>query len=171
MLTPPKKYLLAGFAGCGKSSLLKELQALHPLEQSFDLDSVIRAEFENIEAMVEKLGWDVFRQKEVQKLAELLQGDASMWVALGGGTLERGWSVIETFQDVRVIYIDCQFDTCWERIKNDPQARPLVRLGEEEMRRIYQSRIPLYERAHFKIKADGPADKLALALLHLVGLA
>lgn len=171
MLTPPKKYLLAGFAGCGKTSLLKELQTLHPLDQGFDLDSVIRSEFENIEAMVEKLGWDAFREKEVKKLAELLQSEASMWVALGGGTLERGWSVIETFQNVRVIYVECDFETCWERIKNDPKARPLVRLGEEEMRRIYQSRIPLYERAHFKIKAQGSTQQLALALLHLVGLA
>lgn len=171
MLTPPRKYLLAGFAGCGKSSLLKELELLHPLDLGLDLDTVIRGEFENIEAFVEKLGWDAFRDKEVQKLGELLQQDSSMWVALGGGTLERAWPVIETFSEVRVIYVDCDFETCWERVKNDPQARPLVKKGEEEMRRIYQSRIPLYERAHFKIKAQGSSRELALALLHLVGLA
>ncbi len=171
MLTPPKKYLLAGFAGCGKTSLLKELQSLHPLEMGVDLDLAIRGEFENIEAFVEKLGWDAFRKREVKALGELLQRDSSMWVALGGGTLERAWPVIETFSDVQVIYLETEFQTCWERIKNDPKARPLVRKGEEEMRRIFQARIPLYERAHFKIKAQGSTQELALAILHLVGLA
>ena len=171
MLTPPKKYLLAGFAGCGKSSVLKELERIHPLDHNLDLDALIRGEFENIEAFVEKLGWDAFRENEVKKLGELLKGEHSMWVALGGGTLERAWPVIETFSEVKVIYIDCDFETCWSRIKNDLKARPLARLGEEEMRRIYQSRIPLYERAHFKIKAEGSTEQLTLALLHLVGLA
>lgn len=171
MLTPPQKYLLAGFAGCGKSTVLKELARIHPLDVCLDLDSAIRGEFENIEAFVQKLGWDAFREREVKKLGELLEGDHSMWVALGGGTLERAWPVIETFSDVKVIYIDCDFETCWERIKNDPLARPLVRLGEEEMRRVYQSRIPLYERASFKMKAQGSSEQLALALLQLVGLA
>jgi len=171
MLTPPQKYLLAGFAGCGKTSLLKELEKLCPMEFNLDLDSKIREGYENIEAFVEKLGWDAFREAEVKKLGQLLKGDHSMWVALGGGTLERAWPVIESFQDVKVIYVECDFETCWERIKNDPHARPLVKLGEEEMRRIYQSRIPLYERAHFKIKSQGEVPELALALVRQVGLA
>jgi shikimate kinase len=171
MLTPPQKILLAGFSGCGKSTVLRQFSQLFPHIKTVELDQLSQGNYASIEDLVEDKGWDYFRQRELQLLQAQLEQPDPMVMALGGGTLERAWPVIERHPEVQVVYLEQEFEVCWERIKLDQVSRPLVALGHDSLRALYQTRVPLYQRSHFCLPARGNPRDLALAISRLVGLA
>ncbi len=164
----PDKILLAGFSGAGKSTVLRELaKAGAGRFRSFiDLDrETLGTEFPDVARLVAVLGWEGFRAREEKALRRLLRAPGPAVIALGGGTLERGWEVLAEYPEARVCHLDCPFDLCWRRLRGDAQVRPLAQGGEQAMRDLYQRRVPLYARADWRVDATQTPEEVALAIL------
>ena len=46
----------------------------------------------------------------------------------------------------KLVFLNVSFETCFKRIEND-RNRPLGALGIEELRELYQKRLPIYRKA------------------------
>jgi shikimate kinase len=170
MKTPQAQpVLLAGFSGAGKTTVLREIARFLPEKACLDLDLLVAADFASVGEIVQKEGWSGFRARELAQLKQVLARPDGFVLALGGGTLEQGWSVIETTK-VHVVHLNCPFETCWQRISNG-NDRPLVELGETALRRVFEERKPLYQRCPLRVDATQSPDEVALAILRLTGLA
>ena len=137
--------LLCGFMGCGKTSVGQAL--------SFRL----RWEFLDTEAMIEKRegksipqifsqqGEPAFRQME-QQVARGLGRRKNAVISTGGGFLMREETVRalrESAEGSAVVFLDCSFETCYERIRSSD--RPLVRANtREQLYEIFLNRQQRY---------------------------
>lgn len=151
---------VCGFSGAGKSTLLRRLSALADSEVNFiDTDELLfRKNAQNeshLGAVIERLGWEEFRRQE-RSLIEGLISDYSRltFVALGGGALSSNPDLF--FRDGKnsnLIWLYENFDTCWERIKEDP-SRPLVKKGKKALIALYHEREKDFSRAQFRLCWD-----------------
>lgn len=170
MKTPQAQHvLLAGFSGSGKTTVLAELVRFLPQVACLDLDQLIVQGHTSVAAIVEKVGWPGFRKRELNELKTVLARSEGVILALGGGTLELGWPVIES-AGVRVVHLDCPFETCWQRIATGTE-RPLVQQGEAALRRLFEERKPLYQRCQLRVDATRSPRDVALAIMNATGLA
>jgi shikimate kinase len=124
---------LIGFMGSGKSSvgaLLAARLGYHFL----DLDALIEERVgKPIRRIFEQDGEEAFRELETRALQDLP----------GAATF----------------YLEISFDVFWKRTASDP-ARPLLRKSREELRRLYESRLPAYREAGLRVDAGSrePAE-------------
>ncbi len=163
--------VLVGFSGSGKSSVLRALERELKGFLCRDLDQLTSKGYPSVAAMVQKVGWEKFRAAEVQALEAALNQGGAQVLALGGGTLTEGWPILEQFYHVKVVYLECPFELCWQRIQQHAEERPLVQLGEAAMRELFKQRKPLYERAHHRVDATLPLSDVVLAIRRLTLLA
>jgi shikimate kinase len=161
-------YLLCGFMGSGKTSLLKRLKAQNtePGASFFDLDEQLEQLHEStIEKLVESVGWETFRQKEAQQLAALLAPMRAGVIALGGGALEglpeEFWRKQEQGELV-FVWLNTPFETCWGRICSDA-TRPLVARGKSALEQLFSQRQALYARALVQLS---PEEQIGIDTMH-----
>lgn len=142
---------LCGFMGCGKSSagrlLAKKLNT-----EFIDMDDyIVSKEKMSIPDIFSSKGEQYFRDTEAGCVTELCSKDAV--IACGGGTMLNPVSAQTARANAAVIFIDADFETCYERIKNDT-CRPLVCLNtKEQLRQIFNNRRSLYS-SHSDITVD-----------------
>jgi len=148
---------LCGFMGSGKTTLMKTLQASTMIgsEINFvDLDQTIiesAGKFDSVDNFVSVLGWDHFRSRERELIFEYCKkGEEQNYiVSLGGGALsEGGLAIIKQNSNAKLLWVDTEFDVCYQRIKNDSN-RPLVKKGGDFLRELYNSRCEHYKQADF----------------------
>lgn len=165
-----KKILICGFSGSGKSTALQIIQDWDH-EGRFnliqDLDARIlknsRPKFNSIQEMVEKLGWDEFRKKERAEFESFLKEDSPAVLSLGGGTLTPLlWELYGGARSLKWIHVSAPFETCFQRLKLDQETepRPLLKLGELELRRIFQSREEIFLKIQTKWSNTGAIGEL-----------
>lgn len=173
MKSVPRKLLLAGFSGAGKSTVLRELANLGAQEFAafLDLDVLTRGDAGDVASFVARHGWDKFRAEELAQLEKILQGSESAVVALGGGTLERAWPVIKKYSDTQVCHLDVSFSVAWQRLAFDTEERPLASAGQEAMAALFLRRQGDYQKAHFSVNAARPPREVAMAILKAISLA
>jgi len=170
MKTPRAQHvLLAGFSGAGKTTVLRELARLLPQKPCLDLDQLLIADHGSVALMVEKQGWSGFRALELAQLKAVLARTETTILALGGGALEQGWGAIDQ-ATVKVVHLECPFETCWQRIAGGSE-RPLVELGEAALHKLFEERKPLYQRCQLRVDATQSPGEVALAILRLTELA
>lgn len=145
------KSFICGFSGSGKSTKLKELEKLEKYKGYvfIDLDDHIlktyAPDLEDLGLLIEQNGFEWFREVEKEQLLKLFKENSHIWVALGGGTLdEKLVTLLSEAQDIQGFWLDVDFSECWSRIKED-RTRPLVKLGEEKLREIYQNRLKFFK--------------------------
>jgi shikimate kinase len=88
-------------------------------------------------------------------------------VALGGGAPidEANWKIIVARSTT--VFLDCGFDTIWERIK-DTTTRPLLASrSRAELEALLEERRPRYMEAIHRADGDRPADVVAEEILKL----
>ncbi len=128
-----------------------------------DLDQWIEGRWgETISQMVKKGGWELFRERERQALAQALRGDdKSFVVACGGGAVLHKdlWTKIRA--DSLVIWLKASVDTIIKRMGHDPttvSSRPSLKTGmslKEEVLETLSERQPLYKAfCHDVIETD-----------------
>lgn len=138
--------------GCGKSTLLKHLKSDKELFL-VDLDDEIKKELDSLFGEdelgnhIRKIGLAKFREIETNVLENIdLDPKKVNIIALGGGALEKNSDFILNHKSSCLVWINTPFETCYERIKDDLN-RPLVS-SKEELKKLYLSRLPLYERSN-----------------------
>ena len=160
-LESPRAIFLAGFMGCGKSTIGRRLA--RALGWSFvDLDAEIERLADcSIPEIFAARGEDGFRDFEHAALleqAEMSRAAAPRVVALGGGTyaFERNRSLLR--QVGPTIWLDAPAETLWERVRLGSH-RPLAS-DRVEFLRIYAARKESYAQADCRIDASAAAEEV-----------
>jgi len=153
-----RRITLLGFMGCGKTSVGRELSNLLKLP-FLDLDSLIveRTGME-IPRIFERFGEEGFRKVEREVLEEVLRRSGGFVLSVGGGApaYKDNIDIINSFSTS--IFLETPFEELWRRISRD-ENRPLVKLGKERVRELYEKRLPFYGRADFKVNCEGKGVK------------
>lgn len=151
---------LCGFMGCGKSTVGKRLAEISG--RSFtDMDSFIEREAGmSIPQIFAEKGEPAFREMETEAVKKLACGGGV--VACGGGAMLKEINARIAAENGVVVYIDADFETCYERIAGDTNRPIVMNNTKEALKDIYDSRVPLYEK-HSSIRADGDLSPEAAA--------
>ena len=141
---------LCGFMGCGKSTVGKILAKKMGC-QCVDLDKYIEnTAGMSIPEIFDKYGEEHFRKLETEALAAF--ADIGGVVATGGGALlsEENGKVAK--RSGMVVFIDTYFNTCYGRIKNDPNRPIAYNSTREQLLERFDYRRPLYlAHSHYVI--------------------
>ena len=162
--------LLCGFMGSGKSFLMESLQKNSRGKGSFfDLDDEVFDKFgvgeDSLSSLIEKKGWDFFREKEFLCLKDVLNMASSTKafcvLSLGGGSLnEESLKLIKSTDRSVLIWLETSFEKCFERILRDGAGkRPLLKKGKRFIHKLYLERKSLYEKSHMSI-STGDLEKI-----------
>lgn len=133
---------LCGYMGAGKTTIGKKLAK--KLNYDFlDLDEYLEKKYaKKIIDIFAELGEEYFRKIETAELKELVKKDKIV-LSLGGGAVlkdENKTILKSTF----VVYLQANFDDCYERIKNSD--RPIVKSkSKEQLKLHFDKRICHYE--------------------------
>ncbi len=148
-----KRIFLIGFMGSGKTTVGKLLA--EKLGWKFvDIDELIeRKEGMNIRDIFKYKGEPYFRKLEKETLEEVLNKEENVIVATGGG-LGADPEALELMKENGfVIWLDVDFEEFKRRCSKDGN-RPLLRLGEEELKDLFDKRNLVYRQAHLRIEAS-----------------
>jgi len=168
---PPRRIVLTGFMGSGKSTVGPLLARW--LGWSFiDVDDVIETEAGcTIAELFTRHGEPAFRDREHATIARLAAGD-SLVLALGGGAIERAEtrSLLLSNPDTLLVHLEVELATTLTRCSGTEQTRPIL-ADQVNLASRYERRLPLYRSAHVSIAVDaltpGQVVDAVLAAAHL----
>lgn len=148
---------LCGFMGCGKSHIGRLLAQQRGMP-FVDLDRyIVEKEGRTIPEIFEQSGEGYFRQLEADCVREL---DSGYVVATGGGTLINESTAQYANEHGVTVFLDAEFEMCWERIKDDTNRPLVVNNTEEQLREIFEKRRVLYKKhSHVVAKVTGIEEK------------
>lgn len=152
-----KSIYLCGFMGCGKSYIGRLLAERHGMP-FVDLDEyIVEKEKRSIPEIFEQNGEPYFRQLEADCIKELEGGYV---VATGGGALINENTALYANTHGITVFLDAEFELCYERIKNDTNRPLVVNNTVEQLRELFEKRREIY-RAHsrFTVKVKGIEEK------------
>jgi shikimate kinase len=151
---PPRRIVLTGFMGSGKTTVGPLLAAR--LGWSFvDVDDVIEAEAgATIAELFARHGEGLFRDREHATIARLAARDALV-LALGGGAIEHPMtrSLLVTTPGTLLVHLEVELATTLARCRGTEQLRPIL-ADHANLASRYQHRLPLYRTAHVSIPVD-----------------
>ncbi len=136
---------LVGMPGSGKSKVGRELAPLLGY-QFVDLDAEVERAGQSIRQLVERIGWEEFRDRESQVLANRYT-NTSLVVATGGGILLRpkNWNYLG---HGLTVWLDVPVEILYKRLQGNT-TRPHLQNGDllRELQTLQEQRQPLYARA------------------------
>ncbi|HJP18450.1 MAG TPA: shikimate kinase [Nitrospinota bacterium] len=152
--------VLIGYRGTGKSTVGKILaKKLKRLLIPVD-DLIVKKVGMSIPEIVEKHGWDYFRDIESNVTKELSNQDNCI-IDCGGGVILRDENVENLKQNGKCFLLKAEIDTIISRIQGDAN-RPALKEGmsfREEQEKVLKERDPKYKAA-----ADVEIDTSILSL-------
>jgi shikimate kinase len=166
---PSRNLVLIGFMGTGKTTVGKALSKRTGLAL-MDVDHLIEEkERRRIADIFEKDGEPAFRKLEKETISRIASLAGQIITTGGGAVLDP-----DNFEALKknglVIALEARPETIYERVKGS-RHRPLLSSGELELeiRRLLESRRPIYDKADLKFSTDGKtaqqvADEIAAAL-------
>lgn len=163
---------LVGLPGSGKSAIGKE--AARRLGVPFaDCDREIERELGcTIAELFEHQGEAVFRQREAETLAALIDAGPSVIATGGGAVLHAGNRELLRTRTV-CVFLHAGHDLLWRRLRRD-RRRPLLQVADPEarLRELRAEREPFYrETARVVVEVDGlPFDRLVDEVVRRVAL-
>ena len=164
------RIVIVGFMGCGKTTVGRAL-AQRLGREMIDLDSFItEREGRTPAEIIEEDGEPAFREIETHALRDALKMDDARVIALGGGawTIEVNRALVAQ-HDCLSVWLDAQFELCWERITSSGDTRPLAP-DRESSYRLYESRCENYQLANARISVDQSDSMGALAATVLTSI-
>jgi len=144
------KIFLIGYRATGKTTVGKLLSSQLFFE-FVDMDKVIEArENTPIREMVDRYGWDYFRNKEYRLLEELILQHNNLVVATGGGAILHQEIWPKVMAAGMVVWLTADLETICSRLADDPKTtsqRPsLTGNGTaQEIASVLAERKPLYQ--------------------------
>ena len=163
--------VLIGMRGSGKT-IVGELLAQRLDKQFIEMDELIVQRLGlSIPEIVEKYGWEKFREVEEEITREVAELD-NVVNATGGGVVTREKNIQELKKKGKLVWLKVSLDTLLRRIGNG-QFRPSLtgRPQREDMETVLAERSPIYERvADFVIDTEGKTpEEIAEAIIKLYG--
>ena len=148
--------VLIGYRGTGKSAV-GELLALRLKMPCIGMDAeIVKRAGMSIPEIVEKYGWQKFRDMESEEARELAGLD-NIIVDTGGGVVERPENIEALKTNSIIIWLKASVDTIVSRIQGDTE-RPALTAGKtftEEVTEVLEQRIPKYKSAaQYEIDTD-----------------
>jgi len=168
---PPRRIVLTGFMGSGKSTVGPLVAAR--LGWSFlDVDDVIEAEAgATIAELFARHGEAEFRQREHAAIARLATGDGLV-LALGGGAIEHAATraLLLTAPGTLLVHLEVELATTLARCLGTEHIRPIL-ADQANLASRYQRRLPLYRAAHVSIPVDAlTPEQVVDAILQAAGM-
>ncbi len=141
--------VMLGYRGTGKSVISKKLS--HKLRRKlYKIDDLIsRSSGKSIPEIVEQDGWEFFRKKESDIVAEVSDQAKKSIIDCGGGVVLNDINIKNLKKDGVCIVLTASLETIIKRIKHD-QNRPTLEVGisfEEEQKKILKEREQKYHAA------------------------
>ena len=148
--------VLIGYRGTGKSAV-GELLALRLKMPCIGMDAeIVKRAGMSIPEIVEKYGWQKFRDMESEEARELAGLD-NIIVDTGGGVVERPENIEALKTNSIIIWLKASVDTIVSRIQGDTE-RPALTAGKtftEEVTEVLEQRVPKYKSAaQYEIDTD-----------------
>jgi shikimate kinase len=169
--TPPRRIVLTGFMGSGKSTV-GPLIASRLGWQFIDVDNVIEAETgAAIAEIFARHGESAFRDHEHATIARLATSE-NLILALGGGAIEREDTreLLLNAPGTLLVHLEVELNTTLARCSGTENTRPVL-ADHANLAARYHRRLPLYRAAHVSIRADARTpDQVADAVLEAAGL-
>ena len=140
---------MLGYRGTGKSVISKKLS--HKLRRRlYKIDDLIsQSAGKSIPEIVEQDGWEVFRKKESDIVAEVSSQAKKSIIDCGGGVVLNDANIENLKKDGVCIVLTANLETIIKRIRND-KNRPPLEIGlsfEEEQKQILEEREGKYRAA------------------------
>lgn len=152
--TPPRRIVLTGFMGSGKTTVGPLVAAR--LGWSFlDVDDVIEAEAgATIAELFARHGEAPFREREHATIARLAARDGLV-LALGGGAIEHSAtrSLLRAAPGTLLVHLEVELATTLARCRGTEHTRPVL-ADQANLASRYERRLPLYRTAHVSIQSD-----------------
>ena len=141
--------VMLGYRGTGKSVISKKLS--HKLRRKlYKIDDLIsRSCGKSIPEIVEQDGWEFFRKKESDIVAEVSSQAKKSIIDCGGGVVLNDENIDNLKKDGVCIVLTANLETIIKRIKHD-QNRPPLEVSvsfEEEQKKILKEREQKYHAA------------------------
>ena len=154
-------WVLCGFMGCGKTVVGQALSARLSVP-FYDTDRLIAEQAgKTVSEIFAQDGEAAFRAAERDICRKLAQKKCGI-VATGGGALTFAENV-QVFRTAHcpIILIDTPLEVIFSRLSDDT-TRPLFSRDAEAIKRLYETRLPLY-RAAADFTVNGDASPLAVS--------
>jgi len=159
---PPRRIVLTGFMGSGKSTV-GPLLAARLGWKFIDVDDVIEAEAGvTITELFTLHGEPASRLREHETVIRLAAGDALV-LALGGGAIEHAAtrSFLIAAPATLLVHLEVELATTLARCAGTEHARPVL-ADQANLANRYQRRLPLYRTAHVSIPVDALTPEQAV---------
>jgi shikimate kinase len=148
--------VLIGYRGTGKS-VVGELLAARLRMQCIGMDAeIVKRAGMSIPEIVEKHGWQKFRDIESEEAREL-SGFDNIVIDTGGGVIERPENIEALKTNSRIFWLKASVDRIVSRIQGGTE-RPALTAGKtftEEVTEVLERRIPKYKNAaQYEIDTD-----------------
>lgn len=147
--------VLIGMRGGGKTTIAKALSA-RLKKKWVDLDEMIeKKEGMSIADIVEKFGWEYFRDRESEVVEEVSRMRDTI-VSTGGGVITRPENMAMLKENGILILLEAEAATLTERLEHDIERPHLTGASstKEEVELILAERVKLYEAASDEIVRD-----------------
>jgi len=169
--TPPRRIVLTGFMGSGKTTV-GPLVAARLGWRFLDADDVIEAEAAStIAELFVRHGEAAFRDREHATIARLAAQDALV-LALGGGAIERTETrdLLLNTPGTLLVHLEVQLATTLARCAGTEDTRPIL-ADQANLAQRYARRLPLYRAAHVSVPVDAlTPNQVADAILRAARL-
>jgi len=163
---------LIGYRGTGKSTIARIISKKTGLPLvNLDAAIVERAGM-SIPEIVEKHGWDRFRELETETLLAVSSEDSRI-LDCGGGIILKPENREQLKASAKVVWLVAGIDAIIERIKGDDQRPSLTgKSFTEEVKEVLDQREPLYkESADYVVHTDAMSpEQAANEIISLAGL-
>ena len=145
--------------GCGKTRIGRVLAKQAGMSFA-DLDKyIVDHEKMTIPEIFDKYGEAHFRGLEAKYIAEMPDNSV---VALGGGAIINDGTAKTARESGRVVFLDVDFEVCYERIKDDSNRPLAFNNPKEKVKELFDKRRPVYlGRSDIVIKAAGTPGQIA----------
>lgn len=149
--------VLIGYRGTGKSSVGRLLAQRLGWELVSTDDEIVRRGSLAIPELVNRFGWDHFRDLESQ-VCQDLGGKDRLIIDTGGGAILRRENVDRLKANGRLFWLTAEVGTITQRIAGDTQRPSLTgtKSFTEEVEEVLRERLPKYRAAaDYVIPTDG----------------